>query len=81
MYYIRLNLKMDWKSFFIGIAFLLGGVFFYKSRNWGRLRQDDALGVSPLNSSINSMEKFRNWMYIIMCVVMAIVFFAQSLPK
>jgi len=66
---------MDWRSFFIGIAFLGGGFLLYKIRNWGNMAGDESV-----YKAINTMERFKSWAIAIMCAIIGIVFIVKSLP-
>jgi len=63
---------MDWGNFFIGIVFLAGAFFLYKSRKWGNYSGEFAF--------VNKAKVFRVWVTIIMCLLTGLVFIFKSLP-
>ncbi|NHA07410.1 hypothetical protein G7092_26660 [Mucilaginibacter sp. HC2] len=63
---------MDWRNFFIGVAFLVATFFFYKSRKWGNYSGELAF--------VNKVNVFRTWLVLIMCLLTGLVFVFKSLP-
>jgi hypothetical protein len=64
---------MNWESFFIGVGFLAFSFFLYKMRMYTSARHIEEL------KSINSVDIFMNWVWIIVVTLFGIACIIHSL--